>query len=61
MQKTRWLKVMRSELMSSEESDVDDNGDKILIVKPLPWTSSECNRMFTKIDGYNIAGKSPAI
>ena len=46
--------------MSSEESGVDDNGDDILLVKPLPWRSGECNRMFTKIDGYNMACKSPA-
>ena len=35
--------------MSSEESGIDDNGDDILSVKPLPWRSGECNRMFTKI------------
>ena len=46
--------------MSSEESGVDDNGDDILLVKPLPWRSGECNRMFIKIDGYNMACKSPA-
>ena len=32
--------------MSSEESGVDDNGDVILSVKPLPWRSNaiECSQ-----------------
>ena len=46
--------------MSSEESDVDENGDEVLQIRPLPWRSSEVNRMFSKIDTYIMAGKSPA-
>ena len=26
-QRTKWLKVMKTEMMSSEESEVDENGD----------------------------------
>ena len=59
-QRTKWLKVMRTEVMSSEESDVDGNGDEVLHIRPLPWRSSEVNRMFAKIDTYIMAGKSPA-
>ena len=46
--------------MSSEESDVDENGDEVLQIRPLLWRSSEVNHMFSKIDTYIMAGKSPA-
>lgn len=60
-QKTKWLKVMKIEMMSSEESEMDDdNRDELLKIRSLPWRSSEVNRMFSKIDAYNLAGKSPA-
>lgn len=51
---------MKTEIMSSEDSEIDDNGDEVLKVRLLPWRSSEVNRMFSKIDAYNIAAKSPA-
>ena len=34
-----------------------ENGDEMLRIKSLPWCSSEVNRMFAKIDTYNMAGK----
>ena len=38
--------------MSSEESDVNENGDEILVVKLPPWRSSGCSRMFNTT-GYS--------
>ena len=46
-QREKWLKVMTSELMSSEESE----GDSI-VIHPLPWRSKYVSNMFEKIDGY---------
>lgn len=46
--KTRWMKVMRNDVMSSEESGDDGTN----VVKPLPWRSQYVNKMFDKIDDY---------
>ena len=52
-QQEKWLKVMKTELMSSEDSD----GDSI-VVHPLPWRSKYVTNMFEKIDGYCCRRKS---
>ena len=54
-QRTKWLAVVKNELISSEESDEDDT----IIVHPLPWRSEYVNRMFQKIDKYCFSKKSP--
>lgn len=54
----KWLVTMKNELMSSEESEVDENGDDVVVVRPLPWRSSYCSRMFSKIDSYTYHKKS---
>ena len=43
---------MRNDLMSSEESDTNENGEEIVIVHPPEWRSSYCSKMFSKIDQY---------
>lgn len=50
----KWLRTMVNELMSSEESDDEDN----MIIHPLPWRSKYVTAMFHQIDQYNIHYKS---
>ena len=52
-QRDKWLKVMTTELMSSEESEDDS-----IVVRPLPWRSKYVTNMFEKIDGYCSRKKS---
>ena len=52
-QQEKWLKVVNTELMSSEESEGDD-----IVVHPLPWRSKYVTNMFEKIDAYCIRKKS---
>ena len=54
-QRTKWLAVVKNELMSSEESDEDD----AIVVHPLPWRSEYVDKMFKKIDKYCFSNKSP--
>ena len=48
------MKLMKNELMSSEESD--DN--ETVVVKPLPWRSEYVDKIFHTIDKYTSAKKS---
>lgn len=53
--KQKWLKVMKVDIMSSEESD--SNNDDI-IVTPLEWRSGIVNRFLTKLDEKALELKS---
>ena len=53
-----WRKVMTLDIMSSEDSTEDD-GDEVLMVRPLPWRSSRVEEMFQEIDKMNLEGKTP--
>ena len=39
---------MKNELMSSEESGVDEEGQEITVVRPLQWRYKYCSSMFSK-------------
>ena len=53
------MKVMRNEMMSSEESGIDeDDGQDITVIHPLIWRSKYCSTMFSKIDKYSYSFKS---
>jgi len=39
--KEKWKKGMESEFISSEESANDEEGDYIIIVKPLLWRTDK--------------------
>ena len=52
-QQEKWLKVVTTELMSTEESEADG-----IVVHPLPWRSKYVTNMFEKIDTYCIRKKS---
>ena len=54
-QRSKWLKVMTNDFMSSEESGDDDS----IVVRPIPWRSKYVNQMFSKIDKYCNHKKSP--
>ena len=54
----KWEKVMNLEFISSEDSGVDD-GDEVLIVRPLPWRSTRVDHMFTDLDKKSLDDKSP--
>ncbi len=53
--KAKWMKVMRNDVMSSEESGDDGKN----IIRPLKWRSEYVDKMFDKIDQYYGAHKSP--
>lgn len=53
--KEKWEMVLKSELMSSEESGEDDT----IIVKPLLWRAAKLNRFFHSLDEANNEVKTP--
>ena len=46
--KEKWMKVMTTEMMSSEDNDSED-ADTI-VVKPLPWRSQRVTKFFYTLD-----------
>ena len=54
--KDKWSKVMKSELMSSEESDGDD---ECIIVKRLKWREEKVTSFFHKLDEACQGKKTP--
>ena len=52
--KEKWLKVLKVDMMSSEESENDD-----MIIKPLEWRSGIVNRFLLKLDEKALELKSP--
>lgn len=53
-----WQKVLVSDLMSSEESGMDEE-DEVLKVHSLPWRSSKVTKMFQHLDMEVVKAKSP--
>ena len=51
----KWMSVMKSDYMSSEDSGDDD--DTIVVHQP-GWRSEYVDRMFAKIDDFNRTTKS---
>ena len=54
-----WEDVLTVELMSSEESDVDEEGKEILIVHQIPWLSDTVNTFKRTLDAQALKLKSP--
>ena len=54
-QKEKWSKVIISDMMSSEESDADD---ETIIIKPLPWRAPKVTEFFQNIDTVGAEGKT---
>lgn len=57
-EKDKWFKVMKIEVMSSDESAVEE-GDEVLIAHPLPWLSAEVVAFKQKMDAEIKKEKSP--
>ena len=45
----KWEKVMTVEFISSEDNGYDE-GNEVLIVRPLPWRSARVDQMFNNLD-----------
>ena len=54
--KVLWEKIMILDLISSEESAVDE--EEVLVVHPLPLRSSKVDAMFNRLDEYTKDCKS---
>ena len=54
-EKEKWNKVMTAEMMSSEESNGEDD---VVIVKPLTWRSGRVTRFFKELDQAGIDSKT---
>jgi len=57
-EKRAWNQITTLDFMSSEESGTDD-GEEIILTKPLPWLSSTVKNFFRKLDEAALLGKSP--
>jgi hypothetical protein len=53
----KWLKAMKLEVMSSDES-AEEDGEEILIVYPLPWLSVEGVAFKNRMDAEKKKEKS---
>lgn len=58
-EKEKWTKVMKINMMSSEESDSEDPNNDDIIVKPLEWRSAIVNRFLAKLDDKIMETRSP--
>ena len=59
-QRKRWHKVLKFEIMSSKESGLDDETrEEFVVVKPLPWRSTEVNSFLLRLDQHISEIKSP--
>ena len=56
--KEKWKKILKIDVMSSEESDSDPSNDA-MIVKPLEWRSAIVDRFLKKLDDKALEVKSP--
>ena len=54
--KKKWMTVITSEFMSSEESDSDGGG--CLFKKELPWRSRKVSNFFAELDAFVDESKS---
>ena len=46
----KWQDVLKLDLISSEESGKDDNGEEVIYTKPLPWRSKKFNEFVARLD-----------
>ena len=56
--KEMWEKILTLDMVSSEESGTDD-GEEVLIVRPIPWRSARVHHMFRELDRQSLTDKSP--
>ena len=49
---------MDTQIMSSEESDVNEDNE-VIVVKPLPWRSEQVNDFLKRLDDRITKDRSP--
>ena len=57
-EKAKWRTIMTMDFMSSDESGVDD-GNEVLMSKPLPWESPSVTLFKKTLDDAALQQKSP--
>ena len=57
-EKEEWMKLMTIDLMSSEESGMDDH-EEVIIVHPLPWLSEKIIQFKETLDLQAKKEKTP--
>lgn len=55
--RTQWKSILTIELMSSDESDYNDNGKEVLVSYQLPWLSDAVNNFKQVLDRESLKGK----
>ena len=55
--KSLWEQLLKTDYMSSEESDVDGDED-VLEVHDLPWRKPSVKKMFATLDAESLKRKS---
>lgn len=56
-EKEKWEKVLTADMVSSEESDVDQ--PDVVFIKSLPWRADRVNDFFTQLDEKSNDSKGP--
>lgn len=56
--RVKWEKVLISDLISSDESDEDEHGQPILVIKELKWRSDRVSSFFSRLDELHHQRKS---
>ena len=54
----QWLSIFNPKTLSSEESDIEDN-EEVLIVHPIPWLTEAVVNLKAIIDRQITAKKTP--
>ena len=55
---TQWMSILKLETMSTDESDVED-GEEVLVVHPLPWLSETICDLKRALDQQIRMSKTP--
>ena len=59
-QKEEWRQTLKLELISSDESGIDnEESEEVIITKPLPWRSTKLDEFFRRLDDESHQKKSP--
>lgn len=58
-EKKQWEDILTVQIMSSDDSDVDDEGKEILVRKPLPWLSDSVQHLKQLLDPEILKQKTP--
>ena len=54
-----WLLSLQTDFISSEESDIDEDGKPIYCIKPLSWRGESVNDFFSLLDEEHKKALSP--